>query len=498
MFNNEKFRDLLKKTKVPENMISRGLVGLNDFIKPMEILLSQQQIPEKGWTDDQIRFFLSILSHMDSNNDEGAYCIGEREGRISTPLLNELSGGFIHGIGRSGDIKAPQPKATGGSILNSLTDIVVYNFIKDLGLENIKGAITLPLSTGMSIMLTLRAFETYVKQNNYEHYKNEIIFPRIDHNSPLKGIITAGMKPIIIEGFMGKEQYQEIKEVNKKTSSKKTTKPKSELENQDVTLNQYIAQFGTESIYINPKAIESSITDRTFAILSTTTFFPPRAPDYVKEIAKIAKKHNIYHIINNAYGVQSPEILKIIRGSIDAGRVDAIIQSTDKNFLTPIGGSIITSPDPLILKAISQAYAGRGSASPILHLLVSLLSMGKNGYQKYIQDQISNKSLLDVELYNLAISINERVLNVHNPIASAMTLNNLNEKQIESLGGYLYNLRVTGPRVINSLKGDEGSCYDNYPDPYIVMNAAIGATKEDIEGAINQLRKGLQQVQSLR
>jgi len=123
--------------------------------------------------------------------------------------------------------------------------------------------------------------------------------------------------------------------------------------------------------------------------------------------------------------------------------------------------------------------------------------MGKNGYQKRIQDQISNKSLLDMELYNLAVSINERVLNVHNPIASAMTLNTLNEKQIEALGGYLYNLRVTGPRVINSLKNKEGSCYNTYPDPYIVMNAAIGSTKEDILGAINQLKKALKQVQSL-
>ena len=53
---------------------------------------------------------------------------------------------------------------------------------------------------------------------------------------------------------------------------------------------------------------------------------------------------DLVHIVINAYGVQSPEWMKLIRSAIDAGRVDVIIQSTDKNFLTPIGGAVIASP----------------------------------------------------------------------------------------------------------------------------------------------------------
>ncbi|MCP4763908.1 MAG: hypothetical protein GY870_19205, partial [archaeon] len=113
MFDLKKFGETLKKTKVPENMIKRGIVGLSEFIKPMEDLLNQMKPPETGWSDEQIKFLLQILAQMDSNNDPASFRIGEREARISTPLLYDLSGGFIHGIGRSGDIKAAQPKAAG-------------------------------------------------------------------------------------------------------------------------------------------------------------------------------------------------------------------------------------------------------------------------------------------------------------------------------------------------------------------------------------------------
>jgi hypothetical protein len=37
--------------------------------------------------------------------------------------------------------------------------------------------------------------------------------------------------------------------------------------------------------------------------------------------------------------------------------------------------------------------------------------------------------------------------------------------------------------------GDYGSCIDNYPHSYIVMNAAIGATENDIEKATTKLYK---------
>ncbi|MHA1728339.1 MAG: O-phosphoseryl-tRNA(Sec) selenium transferase [Promethearchaeota archaeon] len=480
MFNFKKLGDIFKQTKIPENIIDRGLVGLGEFLKPFENVLNQMKPPDKGWSDNQIRVFLEFLAHMDSNNDPSAYQIGEREGRISTPLLYELSGGFIHGIGRSGDIKAPQPKAAGGSLINKLTDSVVTFFIKESGLENIKGSIVVPLSTGMSIMLTIRGlYNRYSEirtKKGLKTEKNAVIYPRTDHKSPMKAIALAGMELVNVKSTLGHE-YLTLLKSNKK--------------------REFVQNCGFDAVFVPPEMIEEKINEKTFAILSTTTFFPPRAPDNVKEIAKIAEKHDIVHIINNAYGVQSRDIMKLIRGAIDAGRVDAIIQSSDKNFLCPVGGAIISSPVLKNLDYISGAYAGRGSSAPVLQLLVSLLSMGIDGYKHYIKNQRENRILLEEEMEKLATILGEKVLDVKNPIACMMTLDSLQKHQIEKLGGYLYNLRVTGPRVIN-LKDKKaitfGPCTDEYPHPYIVMNSAIGTHKKDIIGAVKSLKKAFQQI----
>lgn len=477
MFNFDKISNLLKNTKVPENMINRGLVGLKEFLNPMEELLNQKKPPEKGWSDNQIRFFLEIMANMDSNNDPEAYKIGEREGRISTPLLYELSGGFIHGIGRSGDIKASQPKAVGGSVLNNLTDSMITYFLKEMGLQNISGSLTVPLSTGMALMLSIRGlYNNYLKENaasDNQNQKNEILVPRLDHQSPIKAVALSGLKMVGIESRLGKEILKQPI---------------------DSKLKEFIQRYGTDSVYIDVSDIEKAINDKTVGILSTTTFFPPRAPDNIKEIAKLAKKHNLIHVINNAYGVQSPEIMKMIRSAIDSGRVDAIIQSTDKNFLTPIGGAIITSPYEKNIEIIAKSYAGRGSSAPILHLFVSLLSMGMQGYQELVKNQQENKAILEKELHEVAESVGEVVLDSYNPIACMMSLNRFNSNQIENLGGYLYNLRVTGPRVLDPNKENWGSCYEKYPVSYVVMNAAIGSTTQDIMGAISQLKKAISQV----
>lgn len=47
---------------------------------------------------------------MDSNNFMGAAGVGEREARVACPLVARRHYRLAHGIGRSGDIAAPQPK----------------------------------------------------------------------------------------------------------------------------------------------------------------------------------------------------------------------------------------------------------------------------------------------------------------------------------------------------------------------------------------------------
>ncbi len=40
------------------------------------------------------------------------------------------------------------------------------------------------------------------------------------------------------------------------------------------------------------------------------------------------------------------------------GQVDAFVQSTDKNFMVPVGGSVVASSSPDFIKQVSQIYPG--------------------------------------------------------------------------------------------------------------------------------------------
>ena len=68
---------------------------------------------------------------------------------------------------------------------------------------------------------------------------------------------------------------------------------------------------------------------------------------------------DIPHVINNAYGLQCRKISKLINRAVTIGRVDYIVSSTDKNFMVPVGGGIIASPDPDLITAVGKLYPGR-------------------------------------------------------------------------------------------------------------------------------------------
>ncbi len=438
-------RDLEEKLKdlIPASHLTRGLTTLGTRIQPLKELLDQRTIPEKGWSDDQILVIIELLASMDTDKDPKAARVGEREGRVASPLLDRLSAGFCHGIGRSGQIAAPQPKAPGGSIMYMLVNRFASTILRKRGLPNVKGAILLPLSTGMSIFLSLAACRNL-------HGGTHVVYPRVDHQSPLRGIAAAGY-----------------------------------------SVNQVETRIEGEAVRCDVTKIREAISKETAAIVSTTTFFPPREPDDIKEIAKLAADLEIPHIINNAYGVQSDEIMARVRGAIDAGRVDYVVQSTDKNFLTPVGGAIVASPVREKIEALSNTYAGRASAAPAVQFFAAMLSLGMEGYNSLIAKQKLMRKLLSDRLGEAAANCGERVLNVFNPVAAAMTLGASRKKSPKEIGGALYTLRVTGPRVVDPRETSWGACVEGYPTPYLSMNAAIGATEIDIIGAINALIKAL-------
>jgi len=443
-----KISDFFKSTPIPQNMLDRGQIVLNNFMKPIKTLFEQKAVPQNPWSDQQIEFLLEILSNMDTDKDSDAARVGEREARIASQLHLKTSAGFCHGIGRSGFLTAPQPKAPGGSIMYEISNYLARDILRNFGLPNVKGALIVPLCTGMSLSLTLAALRP-----DGDEIKRTVIVPQLDHRSLLKSLELMGLTPKIISGKI----YE-------------------------------------DAVRIPIEDIETNVDNDCYAIISITSFFPPREPDSLKEISKMAQEKNLVHIIINAYGVQNPEWMKLIRSAIDAGRVDAIIQSTDKNFLTPVGGALIASPNKDNIRKISQSYAGRASATPVVNFLISMLSLGISGYQELIEEQQLNRKLLEEKLSIVAKDLDERILDVFNPVAVALSLKNLKEEHLFALGGALYNLRVTGPRVYNPKESTFGTCCENYHTPYIVMNAAIGSKKEDIVSAVERFEKAYKQI----
>ena len=64
-----------------------------------------------------IQALMNKIALMDSNNYQGNCGVGEREGRIYSTMVRDKNYGLGHGIGRSGDVNALQPKAIGSSLV---------------------------------------------------------------------------------------------------------------------------------------------------------------------------------------------------------------------------------------------------------------------------------------------------------------------------------------------------------------------------------------------
>lgn len=64
------------------------------------------------------------------------------------------------------------------------------------------------------------------------------------------------------------------------------------------------------------------------------------------------------------------------------GRVDAIVQSTDKNFMVPVGGAVVAASKQLpdLVHAVNKLYPGRAAVNAHLDLLMTLLSWGVQGW----------------------------------------------------------------------------------------------------------------------
>jgi hypothetical protein len=134
------------------------------------------------------------------------------------------------------------------------------------------------------------------------------------------------------------------------------------------------------------------------------------------------------HIINNAYGVQARALCTSVAAAARRGRVDAIIQSTDKNFMVPVGGSLVASPEcrPALAAAVAKLYPGRASGGPLVDLLATLLHWGAGGWVAALAAREALYSRLKEDLGRVAAMLGERLLETPgNPISLAITVDGL-------------------------------------------------------------------------
>ncbi|XP_026503789.1 O-phosphoseryl-tRNA(Sec) selenium transferase isoform X3 [Terrapene carolina triunguis] len=396
---------------------------------------------------------------MDSNNFLGNCGVGEREGRVASGMVARRHYRLIHGIGRSGDISAVQPKAAGSSLLNKLTNSVVLDIIKLAGVRTVTNCFVVPMATGMSLTLCFLTLRHKRPKAKY------IIWPRIDQKSCFKSMITAGFEPVVIENVLeGDELRTDVKAVEAK-----------------------IQDLGAENV---------------LCVHSTTSCFAPRVPDRLEELAVICSNYDIPHIVNNAYGVQSSKCMHLIQQGARVGRIDAFIQSLDKNFMVPVGGAIIAGFNDSFIHDISKMYPGRASASPSLDVLITLLSLGESGYRQLLKERKEMFSYLSSQLRKLAEVYKERLLNTpHNPISLAMSLENLDKHSdmaVTQLGSMLFTRQVSGARVVplGSLQTVNNYTFKGfmshtnyYPCAYLNAASAIGMKKQDVDLFLKRLEK---------
>jgi O-phospho-L-seryl-tRNASec:L-selenocysteinyl-tRNA synthase len=447
-----------------------GYTNLHTYSSLLQSLLSQRCIPLRGFTVLQITYLLTELSLLDTNNSPSNLGVGEREGRIYSSLLATRP--CAHGIGRSGDILEPQPKSVGTSILIQIAYICLQSLMKKVvGLSFVTSTsniIILPVATGKSMEHCL----LYLKRSAPETapiQTDVVLWCRIDQKSCLKSIISAGLTPVVVPTI--------------RTGDVVTT---------DVNaLVDLIKQYA------------GSGTHRVTAIISTTSCFAPRSHDPVDSIAKLAQEHNIPHVINNAYGLQCPAITKQINRAVAVGRVDYIVSSLDKNFLVPVGGAVVYSPNADQVAQLGKSYPGRASAGPIHDLFVTLLEMGEEGYTNLLRTRLSMITPFRDALQKLAEDHGERMLETAegNTISHGITLNTF--KNPTMVGSMLFSRQVSGARTVkpgesktigNVTLESFGSSCDDYDDAYLTAAVAVGMDVKEGEEFIRRLDKTLKEL----
>jgi len=461
--------------------------------RPVQALVDQRRLPEQGWRDEAVEKLLRDCAAMDSNNFAENVGVGEREARVVSGVVRRRHFGLAHGVGRSGDVAAVQPKAAGSSLLAKLANALALDALREAGLVEFQRALVLPCATGLSLSLCLLALRNALPEPE-RHRRSKALWCRVDQKSCFKGILLAGLQAEVIEtSIEGSAPDHAYK------SKRQPPPSRDELRTDLAALEKRI------------------VNDDVFCVVTCASCFAPRCPDDVVGVARLCKTYNVHHVINNAYGVQCARTCAQIARACRVGRVDCVVCSTDKNFLVPVGGAVVGGPDAAVVDRIAKSYPGRASASPCVDLLATLLGLGRTGWRQLLDDREARLEGFRVRLADVARRHGERVLDTpHNRISFGVTLSTLAAKarrihsdeaairdKCTKFGSMLFTRCVSGTRVValdltpkdiggHAFVGWGASC-DAYPMPYFTVACALGACDAELAEFLEKLDRAFGQ-----
>ena len=492
---------LAKALGVSTRYVRQGREAITTRQRLASALLSSRRLPERGWDEASIEMLLAEIAAMDSNNFLGNAGVGEREGRVISNIVRRRHFRLAHGMGRSGDVNAEQPKAAGSSALVRLAEMAVRDAMREAGaLPDAMHVLLLPLATGMALALTMLALRHEARPR-----ARYVIFPRVDQKTCLKVAASCGYELVLVPNKLeGDQLVTDVDAVRMR--------------------------------------IESLGADNVACVLCTTSCFAPRVPDDVVGIATACREMHVPCIVNNAYGVQARQTSRTVCAAARRGRVDAIVQSTDKNFMVPVGGAVVTAA-PTFLERIGKTYPGRASIAPVVDVFVTLLELGRGGWRRCLDERERLYDSMRDMLAEVAREQGERVLETPgNPISMAISLQTINgcmgddvntgnsgsgqgdagtndassspspsssscpsgpatktmiADEVTFFGSMLFSRLVSGTRAVSCMATTRvaghtlvgfGAHDDAYPVPYLAAAAAIGATNDDAVLFIKRLR----------
>ncbi|NXF20215.1 SPCS transferase, partial [Rhodinocichla rosea] len=436
--------------------------------------------PEDGWDESTIELFLHELAIMDSNNFLGNCGVGEREGRVASGLVARrhyryklltvlnysglllmLSNGIFY-CGFRLCINFLMNVLFCMCVLSSVLSTLLWCFIQQ---EQNK-------------MEVPGCFSLKDKHKNILEARNLVSFTIQRLVMHQFGFFSFVYSPLGQDMMVGEER---------------------------ISGEVLLLDSTGESAWLLARGSLTWCSLLLLQCISVTWHLAsPVSVSNSKELAVICANYDIPHIVNNAYGVQSSKCMHLIQQGARVGRIDAFVQSLDKNFMVPVGGAIIAGFNESFIQEISKMYPGRASASPSLDVLITLLSLGTSGYKKLLKERKEMYSYLSSELKKLADNHNERLLDTpHNPISLAMSLKTLdetNDAAVTQLGSMLFTRQVSGARVVPcgsvqtvnnyTFKGFMSHTND-YPCAYLNAASAIGITKQDVDVFLKRLDKCL-------